>query len=173
MRHRGAEITRFHPEFHSVGAVTRAARVALLECSGDRLGEGLRRRGAAGGSQPMTAILCPSSLGCKSRHCLLNGIIVTPTVIPCQAQFHTKSGRNCRRLCMKRCTERLLNVGNACYTESGSTANDRKERTTMTIGDKCPYCGRELFSGYLQSARQIIRRRSPCPFARTRKATSW
>ena len=26
----------------------------------------------------------------------------------------------------------------------------------MTIGDKCPYCGRELFSGYLQSARQII-----------------
>lgn len=26
----------------------------------------------------------------------------------------------------------------------------------MTIGDKCPYCGRELLSGYLQSARQII-----------------
>ena len=26
----------------------------------------------------------------------------------------------------------------------------------MTIGDKCPYCGKELFSGYLQSARQII-----------------
>lgn len=26
----------------------------------------------------------------------------------------------------------------------------------MTIGDKCPYCGSELFSGYLQSARQII-----------------
>ena len=52
--------------------------------------------------------------------------------------------------------ERLPNVGNACYTESGSTANDRKERTTMTIGDKCPYCSRELFSGYLQSARQII-----------------
>lgn len=50
----------------------------------------------------------------------------------------------------------LANVGNACYTESGSTANGRKERTTITIGDKCPYCGRELFSGYLQSARQII-----------------
>ena len=26
----------------------------------------------------------------------------------------------------------------------------------MTIGGKCPYCGRELLSGYLQSARQII-----------------
>ena len=26
----------------------------------------------------------------------------------------------------------------------------------MTIGDKCPYCGRELLSGSLQSARQII-----------------
>lgn len=26
----------------------------------------------------------------------------------------------------------------------------------MTIGDKCPYCGGELLSGYLQSARQII-----------------
>jgi hypothetical protein len=52
--------------------------------------------------------------------------------------------------------ERLPNAGTPCYTESGSTANDRKERTTMTIGDKCPYCGRELLSGYLQSARQII-----------------
>lgn len=104
----------------------------------------------------MTAILCPSSLGCKSRHCLLNGIIVTPTVIPCQAQFHTKSGRNCRRLCMKRCTDRLPNAGSPCYTESRSPTDNRKERTTMTIGDKCPYCGRELLSGYLQSARQII-----------------
>ena len=26
----------------------------------------------------------------------------------------------------------------------------------MEIGNICPYCGRELFSGYLQSARQII-----------------
>ena len=26
----------------------------------------------------------------------------------------------------------------------------------MTIGDKCPYSGRELLSGYLHSARQII-----------------
>ncbi len=57
---------------------------------------------------------------------------------------------------MKRCMERLPNVGNACYTESRNATSDRKERTTMTIGDKCPYCGRELLSGYLQSARQII-----------------
>ena len=26
----------------------------------------------------------------------------------------------------------------------------------MTIGDKCPYCGRELLSGYLQSARCLL-----------------
>ena len=41
----------------------------------------------AGGSQPMTAILCPSSLGCKSRHCLCNGIILTPTVTPVKHNF--------------------------------------------------------------------------------------
>ena len=45
---------------------------------------------------------------------------------------------------------------NTCYTEFGSATSNRKEYTTMTIGDKCPYCGRELLSGYLQSARQII-----------------
>ena len=46
--------------------------------------------GAAGGSQPMTAILCPSSLGCKSRHCLCNGIILTPTVTPVKHNFIRK-----------------------------------------------------------------------------------
>ena len=57
---------------------------------------------------------------------------------------------------MKCCTERLPSAGNICYTEFGSATSNRKEHTTMTIGDKCPYCGRELLSGYLQSARQII-----------------
>ena len=57
---------------------------------------------------------------------------------------------------MKRCTERLPNVGNACYTESGNATSDRKEAHHYDHRRQCPYCGRELFSGYLQSARQII-----------------
>ena len=45
---------------------------------------------------------------------------------------------------MKCCTERLPSAGNICYTEFGNITSNRKEHATMTIGDKCPYCGREL-----------------------------